>query len=648
MYATSRSALSQTALFSLVGVAVAPSIYADTLLTFDARPPGQGQNVAILQTFGDHAISSSPGVVVTGSGTPDIDLSWGGEGSGRWDFYTDSVWTAAQMNDGNIGQPFDITFTPTASSSAVIRSFDLHPYYTTGTTYEYSWSVLDAGSELASGTVTAVSDGTHTPVAIGYQGQQGQVLTLRLTRTGGDGQADSIAIDNLLFGQQPELPLNPLVAVLSPTAGDNKSPELSLSAVIKDGALKVAPASIALTLDGVAVTPSVKTPGVGQYEISYTAPKLGAPASPHQFSLVFSDTAVPANSYTNSVSFSVRDYVQITLPDPIITENFDSVEEGSLPAGWKSFAYIPGLDPTYNLQDLNSASFENWVVIESERFNHSFLSYTAHTQTSDYARVLTENPNYAVNGTIVKSFAVGKILFNTSGYRSGPGQYAEITTPDYDLTGKTGIELVFNSLWEQNQDSIAVTEYSIDQGVSWLPVAYFLKGTAIQYFDENTIDAVSTMTATHSDTPHYTDPDSGEDRGSTYGDFIKAPIDDTLAAYIQARVDDNPSESKRVEVFSVPAADNQPKVRFRFAHAGTDSWYWGIDQFGLYSVTSQTKLTIERVGTNYKISWVGSGTLEEASSLSGPWTDVPAASIVNNTYTVDAKAAGGTKYYRTH
>ena len=38
----------------------------------------------------------------------------------------------------------------------------------------------------------------------------------------------------------------------------------------------------------------------------------------------------------------------------------------------------------------------------------------------------------------------------------------------------------------------------------------------------------------------------------------------------------------------MPAADNQPKARLRFAQAGTDSWYFGIDAVGLYSITNVT------------------------------------------------------------
>ena len=45
-------------------------------------------------------------------------------------------------------------------------------------------------------------------------------------------------------------------------------------------------------------------------------------------------------------------------------------------------------------------------------------------------------------------------------------------------------------------------------------------------------------------------------------------------------------ESKRVELYRLAGADNQSHVRFRFAHAGTDSWYFGVDAFGIYSIPS--------------------------------------------------------------
>jgi tetratricopeptide (TPR) repeat protein len=72
--------------------------------------------------------------------------------------------------------------------------------------------------------------------------------------------------------------------------------------------------------------------------------------------------------------------------------------------------------------------------------------------------------------------------------------------------------------------------------------------------------------------------------GETYGDFIAARIDPSLAPFIQAGLDDDDTEFKQIEVFRLPESDGQATVRFRFANAGSNSWYWSLDNFGLYAI----------------------------------------------------------------
>ncbi len=98
-----------------------------------------------------------------------------------------------------------------------------------------------------------------------------------------------------------------------------------------------------------------------------------------------------------------------------------------------------------------------------------------------------------------------------------------------------------------------------------------------------------------------------------------------LAPYISRRVDDDPIESKRVEILPLPLAANQPTVRLRFAHAGTDSWYWGVDEVGLYSLPSLKINSIVRSGSNVILSWAGelNTKLQKTTSLtSANWQDV--------------------------
>ena len=229
-------------------------------------------------------------------------------------------------------------------------------------------------------------------------------------------------------------------------------------------------------------------------------------------------------------------------------------------------------------------------------------------------------------------------------------QVMYLFTPDFNLTGESDVYLSFHSLWEQNQDSIASVEYSIDQGQTWLPVAYFLDEDDVIRVDE-TIDAVATLTELRDDVATYIDPVSGETLGGTYGFFIGAEVSAELAPFISPRIDDDPSDSKRIELFRLPAADNQATVRFRFAHAGSDSWYWGVDNFGLYSIPSggeQPELSISQgQGSQITVSWdsAATGFTLQATAVLGEAADwQPVNGVANNSVTLEA--AGDARYFR--
>ena len=75
-------------------------------------------------------------------------------------------------------------------------------------------------------------------------------------------------------------------------------------------------------------------------------------------------------------------------------------------------------------------------------------------------------------------------------------------------------------------------------------------------------------------------------------------------------------------------ADGQPQVRFRFVQTGTSSWYWGIDDFGIYSIAEQSPriVAVVKSGNNITISWNGEivSRLQKRTSLSGgAWQSVP-------------------------
>ncbi len=272
--------------------------------------------------------------------------------------------------------------------------------------------------------------------------------------------------------------------------------------------------------------------------------------------------------------------VQITLPVPIHLETFDSVEEGKLPPGWSVVNFTDEVTPGEDLDDPKSDSYKNWVVISKERV----LS-----NAWEGPRRLSIAPSQFVNGVLVTNIMEGRFIYAESDVRGG-SQVQYLFSPDFDLTGKSSIFLSFHSMYEQNQDSIGSVEYSVDQGNTWLPIIYMIDGPDIKRAADGSVDGYETLNAINADTAALIDPVTGEDVGRRYGAFIGVSSNrwSTLGSFISARVNDDSVESKRIELFKLDKADNQSKVRIRFAQAGTGSWYFGVDNFGLYSIV-QTK-----------------------------------------------------------
>ncbi len=291
--------------------------------------------------------------------------------------------------------------------------------------------------------------------------------------------------------------------------------------------------------------------------------------------------------------------VQISLPAPLYNETFESVAEGALPPGWSVTNFTDDATPGEDLDDPKSDSYKNWVVISTDRV----LS-----NPWEGPRRLSTAPNQFVNGALVTSIAKGKFIYAESDVRGG-SQVQYLFSPDFDLTAKSNVFLSFYSMYEQNQDSIGAVEYSIDQGKTWLPIVYFIDGPDIKRAADGSIDGYETLNSANGDTAALLDPTTGEDVGRRYGAFIGVATNKwpTLGPFISARINDDAVESKRVELFKLDQADNQAKVRFRFAQAGTGSWYFGVDNFGLYSI-QQTKAGKPSVTVPSEVSFFSDST----------------------------------------
>lgn len=546
----------------------------------------------------------------------------------------------------NVGEPIQVAFTNgTASAKDWVGIYQVGQTPGGGTPSPV-WAYVDGtqagNSDLAEGVVTFAT-GLNAP---------GEWVAHFLY----NGGYDILASET--FTVVAASVATPRILSVSPANGVTNLPPIpQFAASITNGTTKVAPASIRLTLNGAAVTPVVTTEGE-LVRVAYTGTGLVPAGSEQAFVLSFQDNAVPPNDFSAETRGTVAPYSNIVLSNPVVFENFDAVPEGSLPAGWTEKAYSSPINEEIDFGDLGSAAYRTWTAVDADRFTGTFVTYgnPDSAGNTDYQRMLTQNPANIVNGAVYPGpFAKGRFLFGNSGYQNGgASQVLFLFTPDFNLTGKTNIHLGFNSLWEQNQDSIATIEYSIDSGASWLPIAYFLDGNDVQTVadpvtGEQVIDAEATLLAEHGDVARYTDED-GNEIGGTYGAFVAAPISAALAPFIQSRVNDNPSESKRVEWYRLTDADNQAKVRFRFGHAGTDSWYFGIDDFGLYAPEADRgpapTVVVTRGASDITISWPAGSSgyvLESRASLTaGSWEPVPG--VTGNSHTVQTSGGGG--YYR--
>ena len=413
----------------------------------------------------------------------------------------------------------------------------------------------------------------------------------------------------------------------------------TMNVIISDGTTNtVTAASAVLKVDGTNVT-ATPTSASGLTTLTYTPAGLQLPRMTHTATLVYADSSGTTNTSTWNFHL-LRNYV---LPAALYFEDFESTAAGpdpTVPTGWVQQNFTGAQDPGNDPTDLNSDFYLGWVVVDTSFGPSKDLGISTYTP-----QVLNGTAfNADTNPLLVNHYIRAE---SDSRQNGPPGQIQYVTTKPYDLTGKTGTVIAFNSSYEQNQDALAALEYSINGGTNWNPVFYWVQGD----FDSQgpadiirdglgNVDVATTMNTHYGDVAEYTDPTSGQLVGGNYGFFIKAPITQALAPYIEGRYNDDGSESKRIELYNVPLADNQKDVRFRFVQAGTSSWYWCFDNWGIYSVpsiaTTPPSGGTPTVGIAHGASGITitfTGTLQSAAKVDGPYTDMTGTTSPYNTPT---------------
>jgi len=371
-------------------------------------------------------------------------------------------------------------------------------------------------------------------------------------------------------------PLGPAVTGVQPLPGSiNQPPSAGFTALIQDGSTPLNQASLRLLRNGTDVTSGATIGRQGNVtRVSYKPAVLPDPLSKETYRLVFDDATAAGGKREADCSFTLAAYANFVLPEPIWKETFDTIQEGTLPQGWTTFSPYD----TAGFEDLNdpgSDSYLTWVVISRQRVADLSTRWDANRRLN--------TPEAYINGTRVQSLIINNFAYHESDIRSG-SQYAELISPTINLTGRTDVNLVFHSIYEQNQDNIAGVEYSVDNGTTWLPVVYMIDVPDIVTKADGSADGEATLTKVNGDTA--VDPSGVEER--TFGAFVKADRSTwaNIGPYISGRINDDAQESKRIEKFRLPQADNKAQVKLRFFQAGTGSWYFGVDEVGLYSITT--------------------------------------------------------------
>jgi hypothetical protein len=420
--------------------------------------------------------------------------------------------------------------------------------------------------------------------AVPVGARSAEVKILDVKSAGGtaiDGYMDNVKID-IFTGTAPIT----FVSASPPNNATGVGPGTVVTATLKDGSLPVNNSSIQLLFDSSPVVPTIQKSG-NLTTITYDPPGLLPALSAHTYRLIYSSTGVATPNQTNDFQFAVTDWVNLVLPAPVYFEDFNSVSEGSLPAGWTvgndTVPQTPGID----YRDVTSDAYLNWVVISNDTAN-----FLRTNNAANYGSIFSVRPDVVVNGTQVTNLISGNCILAASAGRLGTDiQVQYLRTPIYTLFGRADIYAVFHSIYIQNQDSIGAVEYSINGGVTWLPALYMLDGPDVLRTASGGIDASNTFATVYTDVgnPATTFPTDG-----WYGQVIGLgqSLWSAAAPNISPRVNDNTTESKRVEVVRLPFADNQANVQLRFVQSGSASWFFALDDVGLYSMSSVARPTI--------------------------------------------------------
>jgi WD40 repeat protein/energy-coupling factor transporter ATP-binding protein EcfA2 len=277
-------------------------------------------------------------------------------------------------------------------------------------------------------------------------------------------------------------------------------------------------------------------------------------------------------------------YREIKLPAaiPQTFEDFEGTPEGQVPAGWnvshERIDAFPLSSAASRLDAAESDAFDDWTTVSWDRV----VATASAGPPFQRNLLLTRGVRERIDGASPFSLLGGRFLLALSAERNASA-VQRVLTPVYDLSGRTGVHVVFHSAMEQAGELITALESTIDGGATWLPVEYRLNAIHVVHDAAGKLDAAATLTKRLAMTPLFID-EEGRSRGGALGDFLGAKVSRALDDQVHGMRRDIAAEGKRVEVYRLAQADGQPHVQLRFLQAGRYGWYWGLDRLGLYEL----------------------------------------------------------------
>lgn len=400
-------------------------------------------------------------------------------------------------------------------------------------------------------------------------------------------------IPGSFFTALEDVPMPPdgIWNTISPAANaKGVAPNATITITHTDGKTAWTAADVSMKVDGAVVSPTVVKSGA-QATITFKAAALFAPLSVHSVELTYPDPG--GQPATRAWSFEVADYPTLTASHKAVS--FDSSKAGFI-----------------------------WRVFQNESYTHTSLK-----QTEDALAGRLMSGQTPVTENLANPAAVGVALGN--GKKVNNLYEFEIGTV-VNLSQAAG-EANGNFANDGQMPGIPGTS-GLDDGIDAEVICFveFPAGTITM--GVNSDDGFRTQAGyigVPADAPILGQFDGGRGAADTLFTFVVAEA----GVYPLRTIWQEGGGGANIEIFSVKA-DGTKVLLNDTANGGFKTYRAGVAP----NKPVTTTMSIERAAAGVKITY--SGTLQSASSITGPWTDVTGAT---SPYT--AAVAAAQQYFRS-